>query len=140
MLDAKEVTTGHKEFDKQTTCLDWGNIYATTEYGVYIDPWETTSPQRAPGARQAAQVKIFLYMARHDQQLAARIAKYACNEADKRKNPVILCVFSHWGKNAKRIIHGYILLTDKKEIIGTWYSNTRRKSAAVIDWCATNIA
>lgn len=36
------ISSGWKEFDKQTNCISTGNVYARTQYSSFIRPWKET--------------------------------------------------------------------------------------------------
>jgi hypothetical protein len=120
------MSSGYKEFDKQTNFIDTGNVIADTQNSFYIRAHNTpTNPvgdSVAPGAMQKWDLDSWF------QQLPGHI-RQEVEEKTVDKDNILYNFFILEGD--RRIDLGYVLTDRKRKLIKKWYTNGENARMAV---------
>lgn len=126
------VNTGHKEFDRQLTCVSTGNVIGGGQYSFYIRPYSETACNGHTFNPGHLQYTDFGYFG----NTTCRVPDHIRNYIRSIPELVILYNFHHhntrYGKTTT-VVHGWVLTNAKHRLIKYWVSGPTYKSALVIE-------
>lgn len=123
------MESGHKTFDRQTNYIGTGNVFSNTQTGLFIRGYNETECNGftfQKGELQKSDLKGWYGM---PQQVHKALSKHATDES------VILYKFFHQDGQGELIVHGYVMTTNKYELIDYFVVGPTYKSWNVINEC-----
>ena len=120
----------HKTFNRQTKCINRGNIIGDTQIGGYVRPYNETECNGFNNSKGHLQnYDLNWLVSDFPEHLKEWIRSYAKNKS------VIAYVFKHYSRG-KRILDGFVITTaEKYKLLKVVYANNNYKTESAINEC-----
>lgn len=127
-----EFESLHKTFNRQTKCINRGNVIGNTQIGGYIRPYNETNCNGQTFPKGHLQNYDLNWLVKDlPETLKQWIREYAKDKS------VIAYIFRHFqgGYNGKKILDGFVIITTDHKLLRVVYANNSLKSISAIDEC-----